>query len=159
MAQGASPAYTASAAPRAADGTTLPLHFWPIERLAPLIAHRTISSVDLTRACLREIEARNDRLRAFITVTADEALAQARALDEETAIGRNRGPLHGIPISLKDLIDQRGVPTTAASRVRDGHVARADATATARLRDAGAVLVGKTNLNEFAFGTTSDDTA
>ena len=77
----------------------------------------------------------------------------------EIAAGRLRGPLHGIPISLKDLIDQRGVPTTAASRVREGHVAAEDAPVTARLREAGAVLVGKTNLHEFAFGTTSDDTA
>lgn len=136
-----------------------PLHFWPITKLAPLLAAKTISSEDLTRACLGEIEAHNDRLRAFITVTADEALAQARALDDELARGHNRGPLHGIPISLKDLIDQRGVPTTAASHVRDCHIAASDAPVTARLRDAGAVLVGKTNLHEFAFGTTSDDSA
>jgi aspartyl-tRNA(Asn)/glutamyl-tRNA(Gln) amidotransferase subunit A len=134
-------------------------HFEPITGLAPLLAAKTISSEDLTRACLGEIDAHNDRLRAFITVTADEAMAQARALDDELARGHHRGPLHGIPISLKDLIDQRGVPTTAASHVRDGHVAASDASITARLRDAGAVLIGKTNLHEFAFGTTSDDTA
>ncbi len=87
------------------------------------------------------------------------AIAQARELDAEIAAGVCRGPLHGIPISLKDLIDQQGVPTTAASRVREGHVAARDAPVTARLREAGAVLIGKTNLHEFAFGTTSDDTA
>jgi len=136
-----------------------PLHFLAITELAPLIAAGHLSSVDLTTACLAEIEAHNDALRAFITVTAEEALGQARERDAETAAGRCRGPLHGIPVSLKDLIDQRGVATTAASRVRDGHIAAIDAPVTARLREAGAVFVGKTNLHEFAFGTTSDDTA
>jgi aspartyl-tRNA(Asn)/glutamyl-tRNA(Gln) amidotransferase subunit A len=138
---------------------TVPLHFHHITDLAPLIASGHVRSEDLTRACLDEVAAHNEALRAFITVTADEALAQARALDAEMAAGRCRGPLHGIPISLKDLIDQRGVPTTAGSRVRDGHVASSDAPVVARLREAGAVFVGKTNLHEFAFGTTSDDTA
>jgi aspartyl-tRNA(Asn)/glutamyl-tRNA(Gln) amidotransferase subunit A len=138
---------------------TAPLHFHTITELAPLVAAGHISSEDLTRSCLAEIAAHDDVLRAFITVLGDDALAQARALDGEIADGRCRGPLHGIPISLKDLIDQRGVPTTAASRVREGHVAAGDATVTARLREAGAVFVGKTNLHEFAFGTTSDDTA
>jgi aspartyl-tRNA(Asn)/glutamyl-tRNA(Gln) amidotransferase subunit A len=98
-------------------------------------------------------------VNAFITVVDKEAREQARAADREIRCGAYRGPLHGIPISLKDLIDQHGVPTTAASRVREGHVAACDAPITARLREAGAVLVGKTNLHEFAFGTTSDDTA
>ncbi len=138
---------------------TTPLHFFTITELAPLVATGRVSSEDLTRACLAEIEAHNEALRAFITVTADSALADARARDREIAAGHLRGPLHGIPISLKDLIDQRDVPTTAASRVREGHVAAEDAPVTARLRAAGAVLVGKTNLHEFAFGTTSDETA
>ena len=136
-----------------------PLHFYTITELAPLVASGRVSSEALTRACLAEIDAHNETLRAFVTVTAEHALTEARARDVEIAEGRLRGPLHGIPISLKDLIDQRDVPTTAASRVREGHVAAEDAPVTARLRDAGAVLVGKTNLHEFAFGTTSDDTA
>jgi len=138
---------------------TAPLHFHSITELAPLIAAGRVSSEDLTRACLEEIEAHDRALHAFITVLGASALAQARELDAEIAAGRCRGPLHGVPISLKDLIDQAGVPTTAASRVREGHVAGSDAVVTARLRDAGAVLIGKTNLHEFAFGTTSDDTA
>ena len=138
---------------------TAPLHFHTIAELSPLIAAGRILSEDLTRACLAEIADHDRALGAFITVLGASALAQARALDAEIAAGRCRGPLHGIPISLKDLIDQRGVPTTAASRVREGHVAEADAPAAARLRDAGAVLLGKTNLHEFAFGTTSDETA
>ncbi|MFO7693720.1 MAG: amidase [Vicinamibacterales bacterium] len=138
---------------------TAPLHFHTITELGPLIAAGRVSSEALTRACLEEIEAHNSALRAFITVLGPSAIAQARALDAEIAAGVCRGPLHGIPISLKDLIDQQGVPTTAASRVREGHLAACDAPVTARLRAAGAVLIGKTNLHEFAFGTTSDETA
>jgi aspartyl-tRNA(Asn)/glutamyl-tRNA(Gln) amidotransferase subunit A len=138
---------------------TAPLHFRDITELAPLIAAGRVSSEDLTRACLAEIDAHDRALNAFITVLGASALAQARERDAEIAAGRSRGPLHGVPISLKDLIDQAGVPTTAASRVREGHVAVRDAAVTARLREAGAVFVGKTNLHEFAFGTTSDDTA
>jgi aspartyl-tRNA(Asn)/glutamyl-tRNA(Gln) amidotransferase subunit A len=92
-------------------------------------------------------------------VLADEAMEQARDADREIAAGRHRGPLHGIPISLKDLIDLRGVPTTAASRVRQGHVATSDAPLVTRLREAGAVFIGKTNLHEFAFGTTNEESA
>ena len=134
-------------------------HFRAITELAPLLAARAITSEALTAACLAEIAGKSEQLRAFITVTGDEALDQARALDRELAAGRCRGPLHGIPMSLKDLIDVGGVPTTAASQVRQGHVASKDALVTARLREAGAVFVGKTNLHEFAFGTTSEDSA
>jgi aspartyl-tRNA(Asn)/glutamyl-tRNA(Gln) amidotransferase subunit A len=114
-----------------------------------------LTSAALTEACLEHIARRNDELRAFITVTADSARAAAADADRELAAGRDRGPLHGIPISLKDIIDQQGVPTTAASRVRGYQPAPSDALVTSRLKAAGAVLVGKTNLHEFAFGTTS----
>src|SRR5262245_11565427 len=114
-----------------------------------------LTSVALTEACLEHIARRNDELRAFITVTADAACATAANADRELAAGHDRGPLHGIPISLKDIIDQQGVPTTAASRVRGYEPALSDALVTSRLKAAGAVLVGKTNLHEFAFGTTS----
>ena len=117
------------------------------------------SSSDVTEQCLRRIEADNARLNAFILVTADEARRQARAADDELAAGTDRGPLHGVPISLKDLIDLKGTATTAASRVRDGHIARGDAPIVTELRHAGAVFVGKTNLHEFAFGTTNEDSA
>jgi aspartyl-tRNA(Asn)/glutamyl-tRNA(Gln) amidotransferase subunit A len=92
-------------------------------------------------------------------VLADAAMAQARQLDRELAAGHERGPLHGVPISLKDIFDLEGVPTTAASNVRRTHVARTDAVACARLRAAGAVFLGKTNLHEFALGTTNEDSA
>jgi aspartyl-tRNA(Asn)/glutamyl-tRNA(Gln) amidotransferase subunit A len=128
-----------------------------ISEVTASVAAGRITSEKLTEQCLSVIAQLNPTLNAFITVTADEALAQARTADKDIAGGRRIGPLHGIPISLKDLIDQKGVGTTAASLVRKDHVATADAVVTRRLRDAGAVFVGKTNLHEFAFGTTSED--
>ena len=126
---------------------------------APRLAKGALKSEKLTEDCLSKIEELNAKLNAFIRVTAEDALASARKADKEIAAGRYLGPLHGIPVSLKDLIDQRGLPTTAASSVRRDHIAGADADVTTRLRDAGAVFVGKTNLHEFAFGTTSEDSA
>ena len=108
---------------------------------------------------LERISALNPTLNAFISVFESEAMEQARALDDELRQGRSRGPLHGRTISIKDLIDVKGVPTTAASRVRAGHIATSDATVVTRLRDAGAIIIGKTNLHEFALGTTSDESA
>ncbi len=134
-------------------------HMQSIAAVAPRVAAGRVTSVSLVEACLEAIERRNHELNAFITVLGDAALASARQADADIAAGRYRGPLHGIPISLKDLIDLRGVATTAASRVREGHVAAADAPVTARLREAGAVFVGKCNLHEFAFGTTNEDSA
>ena len=128
-----------------------------ITELAPGVASGKIKSERLTEDCLARIVELNPTLNAFITVTADAALQQARQADQEIAAGRRVGPLHGIPLSLKDLIDQKGVPTTAGSLVRRDHVADCDAVVTQRLREAGAVFVGKTNLHEFAFGTTSED--
>jgi aspartyl-tRNA(Asn)/glutamyl-tRNA(Gln) amidotransferase subunit A len=114
---------------------------------------------EATETCLRQIEADNARLNAFILVMADEARTSAREADAEMAAGRDRGPLHGVPLSIKDLFDIKGTATTAASRIREGHMAAADAHAITYLRHAGAVFVGKTNLHEFAFGTTNEDSA
>jgi aspartyl-tRNA(Asn)/glutamyl-tRNA(Gln) amidotransferase subunit A len=113
----------------------------------------------LTTACLERIAELSPRLNAFITVLGDQALADAETADRELAGGTDRGPLHGIPISLKDLIDLSGSPTTAASRVRQGDMAAHDAVIVERLKHAGAVLLGKCNLHEFAYGTTSEDSA
>jgi aspartyl-tRNA(Asn)/glutamyl-tRNA(Gln) amidotransferase subunit A len=118
-----------------------------------------VSAVAVTEACLDVIARRNPELKAFITVLADDSLAQAAAADADIAAGRYRGPLHGVPLSLKDLIDVAGVPTTAASRVRAGVVARLDAAIVTRLRKAGAIIIGKCNLHEFAFGTTGEESA
>ena len=128
-----------------------------ISDLAPKVAAGKITSEKLTENCLATIAELNPKLNAFIMVTAETALARARQADKEIAGGRRLGPLHGIPISLKDLIDLEGTPTTAGSLVRKGHVAASDAVVARRLREAGAVFVGKTNLHEFAFGTTSED--
>ena len=128
-----------------------------IADVAPRLATGELKSEQLTEDCLSQIEALNPKLNAFITVTAEAALASARKADQEIAGGRYRGPLHGIPVSLKDLVDLKGVRTSAGSRVRADHVAERDAVVTARLREAGAVFVGKTNLHEFAFGTTTED--
>ena len=135
------------------------LHLKSIARLAPLIDARRVSVAELVDACLAQIERRNPDLNAFIDVTADSARRDARQADAEIAAGRYRGPLHGIPISIKDLIDVRGLATTAASRVRPLTPAVQDAPVVDRLRAAGVVLLGKCNLHEFAFGTTGEDSA
>jgi aspartyl-tRNA(Asn)/glutamyl-tRNA(Gln) amidotransferase subunit A len=119
----------------------------------------TLTALEVTEACLRRIDADDPRLNAFIRVTADEARRRAAEADRERAAGRDRGPLHGVPIAIKDLLDVEGLPTTAASRVRDGHMAAGDAPVITHLRSAGAVFIGKTNLHEFAYGTTSEDSA
>lgn len=130
-----------------------------IAALAPRLAARELTAVSLVERCLEQIDRHDRELNTFITVMADSALAAARAADHEIATGRYRGPLHGVPISIKDLIDIQGLATTAASKVRAGHRADADAPVVARLRAAGAIVIGKTNLHEFAFGTTSEDSA
>jgi aspartyl-tRNA(Asn)/glutamyl-tRNA(Gln) amidotransferase subunit A len=132
------------------DPTTL-----TIAEASNLIAARKLSSVELTQAYLTRIEKLGSKVNAFITVTAEAALAEARALDHECAAGRIRGPLHGIPIGLKDNIDTAGVRTTAASAVCADRVPREDAPVVTRLRDAGAVILGKLNMHEFAYGGTS----
>jgi aspartyl-tRNA(Asn)/glutamyl-tRNA(Gln) amidotransferase subunit A len=130
-----------------------------IAQLAAALERREMTSEAVTERCLTEIAESNPALNAFIAVFADEARAQAKDADREIAAGRYRGPLHGVPISLKDLLDLRGTSTTAASNVRKHHSAREDAPAVAHLRRAGAVFVGKCNLHEFAFGTTNEDSA
>jgi aspartyl-tRNA(Asn)/glutamyl-tRNA(Gln) amidotransferase subunit A len=130
-----------------------------ISQLARALQSGEITSEAVTDRCLARISEHNPTFNAFIAVFSDEARAQARAADREIAAGRYRGPLHGVPISLKDLFDVRGTTTTAASNVRRGHIAAADAPVVARLREAGAVFVGKCNLHEFAFGTTNEDSA
>jgi aspartyl-tRNA(Asn)/glutamyl-tRNA(Gln) amidotransferase subunit A len=119
---------------------------------AAQIRDRQLSSAELTKACLDRIGRLNPALNAFITVTAEMALVQARQADDEIAAGKDRGRLQGIPIALKDLIDVAGVKTTAASHQYPNRVAEEDAAIIAQLKRAGAVLVGKTNLHEFAFG-------
>ena len=122
---------------------------------AALVRARRVSAVDLTTACLARIDTYNPKLNAFITLTRELALARARALDADLRAGTVRGPLHGVPIALKDNIDTAGIRTTAASSVFDDRVPTEDAEVTRRLAAAGAVVLGKLNLHEFANGGTS----
>lgn len=119
------------------------------------LRRRRLSPVELTKACLARIEQLNPVLNAFITVTAASALAQAREAESRIQRGQWLGPLHGIPIALKDLFDTAGVRTTAGSGVYKDRVPSEDAEVVRRLKAAGAVLLGKTNMHEFAFGGTS----
>jgi aspartyl-tRNA(Asn)/glutamyl-tRNA(Gln) amidotransferase subunit A len=120
---------------------------------AGLIRRREVSPVEVTAALLDRIARLDGALHAFITVTADLALSQARRAEAELAGGHHRGPLHGIPIALKDLYDTAGIRTTAHSRVLQDNVPPADAPCVTRLYDAGAVLLGKLALSEFATGS------
>jgi len=129
--------------------------FWTLKQASENLRARKISSVELTEACLDRIAAFNPKIDAWITVMKEQALAQAKALDKEAASGHWRGPLHGIPIGLKDNIDVEGVRTTAGSKTLAGNVAAADAEVTRRLRAAGAVFAGKCNMHIFASGATS----
>ena len=119
---------------------------------AERIRTRRLSPVELTRECLSQIERLNPRLNAFITVTEDLALKQAREAESEISAGNYRGPLHGVPIGLKDLFDTAGVRTTAASNQYRDRVPAEDAEVVRRLKQAGAVMIGKLNMHEFAFG-------
>jgi aspartyl-tRNA(Asn)/glutamyl-tRNA(Gln) amidotransferase subunit A len=151
IASAAAGAALGAGAARAQSGALTDL---TIEGAARAIAKGELSPGALTRAYLERIERLNPRVNAYITVTAEAALAQAHALEAELASGRNRGPLHGIPIALKDNIDTAGVRTTAASAVYANRVPTEDAPVVSLLRDAGAVFLGKLNMHEFAYGGT-----
>lgn len=152
-ASGAMPASHGAAPAAGAGGDT------SVRSLARRLRAGEFSARELLHETLAALDRQQPALNAFITVTRETAESQARAADEVIARGEARSLLLGLPLSLKDLIDVEGVPTTAASRVRSRSRARADAPAASRLKAAGAVLVGKCNLHEFAFGTTNEDSA
>ena len=131
------------------------LAFLTVQSASALVRAKKISPVELTQACLSRIERLNPQLNAFITVTADSALAEARQAEAEIQQDRWRGALHGIPIALKDLVDTAGVRTTAGSGLFKDRIPTEDAEIVRRLRAAGAVLVGKLNMHEFAYGGSS----
>jgi len=126
-----------------------------IVETSELLRKGKLSPVELTKKCLAQIEKLNPTLNAFITVTAELALTQARAAEAEILRGRWRGPLHGIPLAVKDLIDTAGIRTTAASAVFKDRIPAEDADVVRRLKNAGAVLLGKQNLHECAYGGSS----
>src|SRR5712691_9372017 len=119
------------------------------------IRARSVTPTQLTEACLARIDTYNPMLNAFITVLREQSRKQAHELDAEQSSGKLRGPLHGIPIALKDNIDTAGIRTTAASELFKDRVPSGDAEVVRRLKNAGAILLGKTNLHEFAYGGTS----
>src|SRR5919199_1485827 len=131
------------------------LAYLSIEALGERLRRRELSPVEITRVYLDRIAALDPELHAFITVTGDQALADAAAAEREIAAGQYRGPLHGVPLAIKDLFYTAGVRTTAGSRILAEFVPAEDATAGAPLQNARALSLGKTNLEEFAYGATS----
>src|SRR5947207_4716813 len=131
--------------------------FLTIAEAARLIQQRELSPVELVDSRLARIEKLDGKLHSFIRVLADQARADARAAESEITAGKYRGPLHGIPIGLKDIYETDGVATTGHSKVMQDHVPKADAFSVKRLRDAGAIVMGKLATHEFAFGGPSFD--
>jgi aspartyl-tRNA(Asn)/glutamyl-tRNA(Gln) amidotransferase subunit A len=127
-----------------------------LKAASALLRRKAVSSVELTQACLHRIDRYNSALNAFITITGEQALKSARDMDSELRRGKFRGALHGIPVALKDNIATAGIRTTAASELFKDNVPSEDAEAVRKLKLAGAVILGKLNLQEFAYGGTSD---
>jgi Asp-tRNA(Asn)/Glu-tRNA(Gln) amidotransferase A subunit family amidase len=126
-----------------------------ITEASDLVRQRKVSPVELVRECLQIIDQLNPSLNAFITIMSESALTEAKQAEKEVHSGNWRGSLHGIPIGLKDLIDTAGVRTTAASAVFLNRVPSQDADVVSQLKAAGAIIIGKQNLHEFAYGSSS----
>jgi len=141
-----------------ASGATRPeLAFLSIAEAAKLLQRKKLSPVELVDAALEQIERLNPHLKAFITIVSDRARRGARAAEREISRGKWKGPLHGIPITLKDNIWTRGIRTTAGSKILADFVPKTDSDVAARLARSGAIVVGKTNLHEFAYGVTTEN--
>jgi aspartyl-tRNA(Asn)/glutamyl-tRNA(Gln) amidotransferase subunit A len=155
-------ALTAVSSPEASfagtSATTDELLTLSLSEVSKRVHAKQVTAVELTTAVLDRIKTYNPKVNAYITVMREEALAQAAHLDDEAKAGKFRSPLHGIPIALKDNIDTAGTRTTAASGVFDDRIPDQDAEVVRRLKEAGAVLIGKTNLHEFASGGSSAST-
>jgi aspartyl-tRNA(Asn)/glutamyl-tRNA(Gln) amidotransferase subunit A len=139
-----------------ADASANPLTAKSLTEVSAMIHDKSVTSKQLTQALLDRIAVYNPKVNCYVTVMAKDALAQAEQLDAEAAAGKFRGPLHGIPIALKDNIDTAGIRTTAASPMFKDRVPDEDADVVRRLKEAGAVIIGKLNLHEFALGCTGD---
>jgi amidase len=128
------------------------LHYLSLDEVARRLKARTLTSVEATQGQLARIDKLDPRLKSYATVTADKALAEAAERDKETAAGKSRGALHGVPIAVKDLCNTAGVATAAGMAIHKSHVPTRDATVVTRLRNAGAVILGKLQMTEGAFG-------
>jgi aspartyl-tRNA(Asn)/glutamyl-tRNA(Gln) amidotransferase subunit A len=133
------------------------LHWLSAAEIAKAYADRTLSPTELVQALLQRIEHLQPRLHAFIRLDAEGAMDAARTAEVELKAGRTRGPLHGIPVGIKDIIDVAGLPTTAHSKILVGNIAKQDAVCVAKLRAAGAIVMGKLSTHEFAIGGPSFD--
>lgn len=133
------------------------LLFETIETAGNAIKNKQISPVELTEMTLKQIHEHEPVLNAFISVMEEEALAQAKQLEAEMQNNGVRGPLHGIPIAVKDILQTKGVKTTGGSKIFDNWIPNEDAAAVQKLRDAGAIIIGKANLHEFAMGATTEN--
>ncbi len=133
------------------------LHWLPVAKMAEAIAAKELSPVELMQALLARVEKLDPRLNAFIKVDGDQALAAAQAAETEIMAGRSRGPLHGVPVGIKDIIDVAGLPTTCHSKVLEDNMATDTAVCVSKLRGAGAIVMGKLSTHEFAIGGPSFD--
>jgi amidase len=131
---------------------TTDLHYLSLDEVARRLKARKLTSVEATQAILDRIDKVDPRLKSYATLTPERALADAARLDAETAAGKSRGPLHGVPIAVKDLCNTAGVPTAAGMTIHRNHVPAKDATVVARLKQAGAVILGKLQMTEGAYG-------
>ena len=133
------------------------LDYGTVAELSEAIRNHDVSSVEITKAVLNQIERTNKALNAYTLIAADQALAAAQAMDQALAAGFNFGPLHGIPVAVKDLYETKDLRTTGGGRILADYVPKEDATTVARLRRSGAVIVGKTNTHEYAYGYTTEN--
>jgi aspartyl-tRNA(Asn)/glutamyl-tRNA(Gln) amidotransferase subunit A len=145
----------AAAAAMPAFGASQDIAVLTLRQASDLIRRRETSPIELTEACLKRIDAYNPTLNAFVTIAREEAMAAARELEAEQKSKRWRGPLHGVPVAFKDNIDTAGIRTTGASALFKDRVPSEDAYVVARLKQAGAIVLGKLNLHEFALGGTN----
>src|SRR5256885_4488847 len=128
-----------------------------IAEVSGAVRQSRVTSVAVVQACLQKIQELQPTLDAFITVLTKQALEDAKRADQEIKAGNWKGPLHGIPVGIKDFFDTAGIKTTAATARFQNRVPNQDAVAVTRLREAGAIVVGKTNMHELGMGTTSVD--
>ena len=134
----------------------IPVHEWTLLDAAKAVRDRKISSRELTRALLSRIERLNPKINAYLTVLPETAMREAAARDEELARGELRGPLHGVPVGLKDIFCTKGIRTTCGSRILHNFDPPYDAAVTGKIREAGAILLGKQNMDEFAMGSSTE---